>query len=97
MHACMHARTHTHIHTYIHTYIHVYTYIHTYTYIPGLDKFTTDVVALKYSCPVLNLVARDFSQILKYKNIKYVSMRVPGLVQKIVPFESFSVLSKLYI
>ena len=50
---------------------------------------------LKYSCPVLNLVARDFSQILKYKNIKYVSIKVPGLVQKIVPFESFSVLSKL--
>ena len=29
---------------------------------------------LKYGCPVLNLVARGFSQISKYKNIKYVSM-----------------------
>ena len=43
---------------------------------------------LKYSCPVLNLVARDFSQIFKYKNIKYVSMKVSGFVQKIVSFES---------
>ena len=29
---------------------------------------------LKYGCPVLNLVARDFSQISKTRNIKYVSM-----------------------
>ena len=29
---------------------------------------------LKYGCPVLNLVAQDFSQISKYKNIKNVSM-----------------------